>query len=90
MTIEQFFDEHGRLTVWPARPAHRQAVLERLLDSFEPGRLYSEPEVNDVLKDLHTFGDHALLRRELFERGLLDRERNGAAYWVAKGRPPLG
>jgi hypothetical protein len=40
--------------------------------------------VNEVLRRHHAFGDWALLRRELFEAGLLARTRDGARYW----RPP--
>ena len=49
---------------------------------FEAGRIYSEREVNDLLKAHHTFGDWALLRRELFESRRLDRNPRLGQYWV--------
>jgi hypothetical protein len=55
--------------------------LNYLLSKFDPTRLYTEKEVNTLLNEYHTFGDPALLRRELFDRGLLDRIPNGSAYW---------
>jgi hypothetical protein len=80
---EAYFDDEGRLTQWPSRKRreHQRAVLRRLAERFETGRPYSEMEVNAVLKAAHTFGDHALLRRELYEEGLLRRTNDGARYW---------
>ena len=34
------------------------------------------------LQQLHLFNDHALLRREMFERGLMNRTRDGREYWI--------
>lgn len=34
-----------------------------------------------VLNQHHTFADPALLRREMFERKLINRKRDGSAYW---------
>ena len=48
---------------------------------FETGKFYTEKEVNEVLNNSHTFGDAALLRRELFEKKFLDRELDGRKYW---------
>ncbi len=31
------------------------------------------------------FGDPAMLRRELFERQMLNRKRDGSAYWLGGG-----
>jgi hypothetical protein len=56
-------------------------VLEWLADAFECDVQYTEREVNERLDRRHTFQDRALLRRELFENGFLDRTRDGSAYW---------
>ena len=50
------------------------------MTKFEFGRTYRELEVNAILKGWHGFSDWALLRRELFERRLLDRTPNGLSY----------
>ncbi len=42
---------------------------------------YTEKEVNALLNQYHTFNDPALLRREMVERKLLARMRDGSAYW---------
>lgn len=79
-----FLDEQDRLWVWPARPAKRNAALQYLATKFQPGKEYTEREVNELLKTWHTFGDHALLRRELYDAKLIERTRDGAKYWRTK------
>ncbi|RYG46181.1 DUF2087 domain-containing protein [bacterium] len=80
--IEGYFDREGRLVLWPSRKRGdlRRLVLERLIERFEPERDYKEIEVNAILKAAHTFEDHALLRRELSDGGLLDRLPDGSRY----------
>ena len=57
-------------------------MLDHLAGKFEAGRIYGEGEVNEILRRFHSFGDWALLRRELFENGRLDRDARGARYWL--------
>lgn len=57
-------------------------ALEFLAAKFEMGREYSEKEVNEILNQNHTFGDPALLRRELYMKKLLDRTPDGSRYWL--------
>lgn len=82
--IDAYLDAEGRVTRWPkgkGKSAARKAILDYLADRFEIGRTYTEKEVNALLKQYHTFEDWAMLRRELFEAGYLNREKNGATYW---------
>ncbi|GAA6617193.1 DUF2087 domain-containing protein [Scytonema sp. NUACC26] len=82
--LKRYLDEQGRVKEWPSkrnRGKFQQLVLEYLANKFEIDTIYSEKEVNQLLNQHHNFGDAALLRRELFERGLIDRTRNGSAYW---------
>jgi len=60
----------------------RELVLGHLVALFEPGRIYAESEVNDMLRARHSFEDWALLRRELFEAGLVDRNPRSGTYWL--------
>jgi hypothetical protein len=84
--IGPYLDDAGRLQVYPSRRARQIKVLQYLADKFEPGRRYSEREVNELLDRHHTFGDCALLRRDLVDSRLLERTRDGTQYW----RPPTG
>ena len=61
----------GRIERVPARRKVRAAVLLEVLGRFEPGRDYSEPEVNEVLLGVHE--DFAYLRRELVNYHYLER-----------------
>jgi hypothetical protein len=62
----------GRIERVPARRKVRAAVLLEVVSRFEPGRDYSEKEVNEVLLGVHD--DFAYLRRELVNYHYLERE----------------
>ncbi|PZV07748.1 MAG: hypothetical protein DCF32_06600 [Leptolyngbya sp.] len=88
--LEHYLDDQHRLKEWPSkrnRGRFQQLALEYLATKFEPGTRYTEREVNVLLNQHHTFGDPALLRRELFERELVDRLPNGSAYWLKQNDP---
>lgn len=95
--LRHYLDPKGRLKEWPSKRnkgRFQQLALEYLATKFDPTTLYHEREVNALLNQHHTFGDPALLRRELFERGLVDRLPNGSAYWLTieptSGDTPCG
>lgn len=81
--LAPFLDQLGRFRQWPVKgPMQREAVAW-LARQFEPGRTYSESEVNALLDHIHTFSDAALLRRLLFDWGYLERAGDGSRYWLA-------
>ena len=82
MNLETIKNDDGIITRWPKKKEEKRAVLEYLITKFEPGKKYSEFEVNMILKRWHSFGDHALLRRELFDAFLLDRTPDCKWYEV--------
>ena len=67
---------------WPKKNLEKQFVLEYLQSKFTRETRYTEKDVNTVLQQWHLFNDHALLRREMFERGLMNRTRDGREYWI--------
>ncbi|GMA15741.1 DUF2087 domain-containing protein [Deinococcus metallilatus] len=71
------FLKDGRLTRIPAQRKKRDVILVELANLFEPGRTYTEREVNDILAGFHP--DFFTLRRELVGLGLLAREKG--VYW---------
>ncbi len=84
--LKGFLDKDSKLKSWPSRK-HRDKqllALEYLAAKFEAERQYSEKEVNELLNRHHTFGDPALLRRELFMKKLLDRTPDGSRYWLQR------
>jgi hypothetical protein len=60
-----------RIKVIPAKRSRKKLVLAWLIQRFEPGRDYTEAEVNELIKRSHP--DFATLRRELYDMYLLDR-----------------
>ncbi len=71
--IDAFF-EYGRLKSIPAQQKKERIVLEEIARAFEPGRSYTEREVNLILADYHD--DFCTLRRDMVAEGILSREQN--------------
>ena len=71
------FFKRGRLIKIPAQLKKQQVILEKIAQEFEPGREYTEREVNIILLDFHD--DVASLRRGLIEHGLMERDHG--LYW---------
>ena len=67
----------GKLEVVPRKRSRKLIVLRWLVQRFEPGRRYTESEVNQIIAEVHP--DFATLRRELYDAYLLDRE--DGVYW---------
>ena len=78
--LTTYLDGEGRVMRWPKR-VDLPVVLAYVAEKFEVGKSYTEKEVNTILNQWHTFYDAAVLRREMFESGLMNREKNGASYW---------
>ncbi|WP_374574971.1 DUF2087 domain-containing protein [Phenylobacterium sp.] len=82
------FDARGRLARWPAKPSLQALCLWGLWARIPAGRSFTEGEVNALIKEAHGFGDHALLRRELFNRKLVSRTIDCRDYRRIERRPP--
>jgi hypothetical protein len=85
--LSRLFDAQGRLVRWPSRRGLEADCLWAVWSGVEPRRVYSEPELKDALNALHTFGDHALLRRGLCDLGLMTRTPDGREYRRVEARP---
>ena len=70
---DRWFDSEGHLKALPAQRAKRRAVVARVAERLEPGRPYTEREVNALLREI--FDDVAYLRRELVAEGVVSRKR---------------
>ena len=82
--VERFMPE-GRLLRMPSKAAKRQLVLAQVAHLFEPGRRYSEPQVDAILTAVVEGGeaDHVTLRRYLVDAQLLGRA--AGEYWRIGG-----
>lgn len=74
--IDSFF-EYGKLKSIPAQRKKERIILEVIAERFEPGRTYTEREVNLIIADFHD--DFCTIRRDMIAEKLLERE-NGT-YW---------
>lgn len=72
----------GKITHLPPKQKKMLVILRWLAGQFQPERMYSEAEVNAVLKPLYE-EDYISLRRDLVDLGYLRRERGGGKYWLA-------
>ena len=79
--LGRFFRD-GRLTSVPTNASKRSLVLEKLAQDFEPGRRYTEREVNFRIQ--MAYHDYAAIRRYMVDGGLMDRA--DGAYWRTGGR----
>jgi hypothetical protein len=85
------FIRGGKLVSIPTARSKRLLVLDHLAGLFEPGRRFTEAEVNELLRAWHP--DYAALRRYLVDEEFLlrDDERDPASgrslkvYWRAGG-----
>jgi len=77
--IKDFTRPDGSLKEIPAQRKKLEAILRYLVREFEPGKRYSEKQVNETLSRFHE--DTASLRRELVAAKLMEREGGGGEYW---------
>jgi hypothetical protein len=78
--LRGFLDD-GRLVSIPAAHGKRMVVLDWLAQQFQPGKVYPESQVNQILQRYHA--DFAALRRYLVDEEFL--ERREGFYWRAGG-----
>jgi hypothetical protein len=81
------FDADGRLVRWPTKFSVQKLAMWVLWTRFDAKRVYTEREVNAILRTANAFGDHVTLRRELVDHGLLTRKSDCSAYRKVLARP---
>ena len=72
----------GAIKEIPMQDKKLLVILRYVRDQFEPGRDYSEKEVNEIIARFHP--DTASLRRAMIDCGLMKREAAGGKYWRAE------
>ena len=85
--LSKYFDAEGLLIRWPTTFSIQDACLWVLWSRLPARLIMTERELNDRVKAEHLFGDHAILRRELVERGLLSRTLDCREYERIERRP---
>jgi hypothetical protein len=85
--LAKYFDAKGLLIRWPNTFSIQDACLWVLWSRLPARVVMTERELNDRLKVEHRFGDHAILRREMVERGLLKRPLDCSTYERVERQP---
>lgn len=85
--IRSCIDQEGKLTLLPSRRRKKLIALAYIAGRIPENGIYSEREFNQLLNTLHTFGDPATLRRELYDHYLVDRDPDGSSYRLSPTRP---
>ncbi len=85
-----YFDEKMRLKSWPAKSSQQETCLWVLWSQLPARQALNEDQLNRQLRAMHLFGDHALLRRELCDRGLVSRAADGREYRRIEREPAPG
>lgn len=80
LRVSRYFTPAGQLIRWPGKYSHREPCLWVLWSRLPARQDMAEKQVNELLQAGHLFGDHALLRREMFDRGMLARTPDGRVY----------
>jgi len=87
--LRRFLDMSGKLTLWPpVKQRDKLLILEYLAAFFEPGRVYNEKEVNNLLLLHSIVKDSAALRRALYEYRFMHRTHDGSQYWLIGSEMP--
>jgi hypothetical protein len=84
--LQNFIDAEDRLVSIPAQRKKRLAILRWLVEDFQPGRRYTEAEINQIISRRHP--DFATLRRYLVDEEFMQRHRS--VYWRTGTVPNVG
>ena len=77
--LQSFTDGEGCINAFPVQEKKMLVLLRYVVKEFEPGRRYTEKQVNEILSRFHE--DTAFLRRGLVDHSLMGRLPGGEEYW---------
>jgi len=82
-TLARYRDQYSLMN-WPRKERARAILLHSMMSSLSRRR-YDATDLSSIIEcalaDLHIQGDYCHIRRYLVTVGMLDRERDGSAYW---------
>ena len=70
------FFEYGKLRSIPVQRKKKIICYEQIAKLFEPGKVYEEKEVNEIISPVHE--DYCTIRRDMISEGIL--RRDGSRY----------
>lgn len=80
--LKKYFPEgtDGPIKTFEVKEKHKLIILREIAKRFKSGQIYSEKEVNEILKT--AYHDYVTLRRYMIEYGFLERKPDGSQYWL--------
>lgn len=80
--ITKYFTQgpEGPLKTFDMKEKNKLVVLRQIANRFEYNHIYSEKQVNEILKTVYP--DFATIRRYLIEYGFMDRKKDCSQYWL--------
>ena len=73
--LKNFLDEENRLKAFPSKRKLQLCAVSYLAEKFEPGRIYTEREVNIIIADYND--DFCTIRRDMISERLMERDERG-------------
>jgi len=71
----------GPLKTFTMKEKSKIVVLREVSKRFDQARIYTEKELNQILKEVYS-EDYVAIRRYLIEYGFMDRKADCSAYWL--------
>lgn len=87
--LQPFMNGSMQLLALPAKYKKKLKAYYYLATKLETGKKYTESEVNDILDKWTAFHDPATLRREMYNKHLLNRTSDCRYYWKEETLPSL-
>jgi ArsR family transcriptional regulator, arsenate/arsenite/antimonite-responsive transcriptional repressor len=72
------FMPYGKVDKMPVQRKKRRIILDKIAECFEPGKNYTEKEVNLIIADFHD--DFCTIRREMICEKIMQRDKG--IYWL--------
>lgn len=87
--LKSFMNKDSQLVVLPGKYKKKLIAYYYLANKIEIGKRYTESDINDILNQWAVFHDPATLRRELYNKHLLNRTEDGKYYRKEEELPLL-
>lgn len=78
--LKRYLNENFQVKTLPSKLSQQELIIYYIWAFIEKNKIFNEIELNKYLNKFHTFGDCALLRRYMFEYGLLSRSKDCSDY----------
>lgn len=87
--LKSFLNDDMQLTALPAKYKKQLVAYYYLATKIDGQKQYTEKEINEILNKWTVFKDPATLRREMFNKRLINRTSDCRQYWKEQDIPTL-